>query len=269
MIYMQILRSFYFRSESRFVRFWICAIFWVVLTGCVNSTSGVSSTNRPESDKALVHAKLAQGYLSQKQYAVAKEELDEALRIDYSHSESNYIMALLMLELQQYEVSEEHFIRSVNTDSNNSAAAHDFGTYLCRTGRERDAVRYFDIAAGNPLFELAHLSYMRAGECLARINDPSAEAYLQRALGINSRLGPALYQLALIKYNSAEHLSARAYIQRYLAINNPQPASLLLAYKIESSLNAIDFADEYRKQLLEQFPGSQQAREARLQSGGR
>jgi len=268
MTYMRILKFSWPVGEKVFLRCVFSLITLLSLTACVSTAPSVSSANRPESDNAMAHAKLAQGYLSQKQYAVAKEELDEALRINPNHSQSNYVMALLMLELQQYEVSEGHFARAIDADPDNSAAAHDFGTYLCQTGRERDAVKYFDIATSNPLFDQAVLSYMRAGECLARIKDPTAETYLQRALGINSQLGPALYQLALIKYEAAEYLSARAYIQRFLAINNPQPASLLLAYKIESSLNATDFANEYRSQLLEQFPGSQQAREARLQSGG-
>ncbi|MBX2846691.1 MAG: type IV pilus biogenesis/stability protein PilW [Acidiferrobacterales bacterium] len=237
------------------------------MSGCVTTNTnqgGVSQ--RPANDNAMVHAKLAQGYLQQKQYAVAKESLEKALDIDPNHSESNYIMALLMLELRQYDQTEEYFERAIKSDNNNSEAAHDFGTYLCQTGREREAVDYFEIAAANPLFGQSHLSYMRAGECLDRIQDNSAETYLQRALAIDSRLGPALYRLASIKFEKQEYLSARAYIQRYMAINKPQPESLLLAYKIESGLNATDFANEYRQQLLEDFSGSAQARELRQQA---
>lgn len=267
---MTMQKLFYLDSDTgsrQLVRLVIGLLILSVLSACVTSTpTGSVTANRPVTDKAMVHAKLAQGYLKQKQYAVAKEELDEALKINKDHSESNYVMALLMLELQQYEETEEHFVRAVKSDNRNSAAAHDFGTYLCQIGREREAVEYFDIAAGNPLFDQPHLSYMRAGECLTRIKDPEAENYLQRALAINSNLGPALYRLAQLKHDKQEYLSARAYIQRYMAINKPQPEPLLLAYKIESKLNATDFAGEYRQQLLEGFPGSEQAREVRLQS---
>lgn len=264
---MQRLLPVEFESDSVSVlRFVVSLLLLCSLAACVTSTPSGTITNRPVTDKAMVHAKLAQGYLKQKQYAVAKDELDEALDINPNHSESNYIMALLMLELQQYEETEAHFERAVKTDNQNSAAAHDFGSYLCQTGREREAVTYFDIAASNPLFGQPHLSYMRAGECLARIGDSGAENYLQRALAINPNLGPALYRLALLKHDNQEYLSARAYIQRFMAINKPQPASLMLAYKIESKLNATDYADQYRQQLMENFPGSEQAREVRRQS---
>ena len=110
---------------------------------------------------------------------------------------------------------------------------------------------------------------MRAGECLASIQDPHAENYLKHALSINPNLQPALYRLALLKFDAQSYLSARAYIERYMAITKPQPAALFLAYKIESKLKATDVADEYRMQILEDFPGSQQASELRSQQKNR
>ena len=261
---MTVMLTIYNKIANQVFTNLIVVLIGIMLSACVTDSSlNTSSNDRPVSDRAMIHAKLAQGYLKQKQYAVAKQELDMALDIDPNHSESNYVMALLMLELQQYDKTEESFIRAVKSDNTNSEAAHDFGTYLCQTGRERESVKYFDIAASNPLFLQSHLSYMRAGECLSRINDADAEAYLQRALTVNSQLGPALYRLAVLKHDAQEYLSARAYVQRYMAINKPQPEALLLAYKIESNLNATDFANEYRKQLLEDFPGSKEARELR------
>jgi len=214
-------------------------------------------------DNALIHAKLAQEYMRQKQYATAKSELEEALRINRNHSHSNYVMALLMMQLNQYSDAEYYFERSVESDRENSSAAHDFGVFLCQTGKERKSIRYFEIAVSNPLFDSAELSYMRAGECLSKIEDPQAEQYLKKALSINPRLRPALLRLAIVNQQSEKFLSARAYIERYFAITEPQPESLLLAYQIESSLNAADVASAYRKQLLNNFPSSEQARSLR------
>ncbi|NND00377.1 MAG: hypothetical protein HKN85_09370, partial [Gammaproteobacteria bacterium] len=204
----------------------------LLTTACVGSGHRSSSTNsqvRKSADNALVHAQLARGYLQQKQYAVAKAELEEALRIDSNHSDSNYVMALLMMELEQYETAEKHFYRAVRADQENAAAAHDFGMFLCQFGKERESVKYFEIAAGNPLFENAELSHMRAGECLAQINDPAAEQYLKRALAANPNLRPALFRMAKLKHDERSYFLARAYIERYFAITNPQPAALLLA----------------------------------------
>lgn len=217
----------------------------------------------PKADKATIFSQLARGYLQQKQYAIAKGELEKAFKIEPNHSEANYVMALLMLELEQYDAVEKHFIRAIKSDNENSAAAHDFGMFLCQTGKERRSVDYFEIAISNPLFSRTELSYMRAGECLAKIGDPVAEKYLKDALDRNPKLRPALYRLALIKHEQQSYLSARAYIERYFAVTKPQPASLLLAYHIESKLKAYDVAVKYRKTLLEEFPGSKEANSLR------
>jgi type IV pilus assembly protein PilF len=243
-----------------------------LLSACAsNGTSGqykAKSALVEQADKALIHAQLARGYLQQKQYAVAKEELDEALRINPQHSQSNYIMALLMVELEQYETADKHFAVAVKSDPENSSAAHDYGMFLCQIGKERESVDFFELAADNPFFERSELSYMRAGECLARIDDRSAEQYLRRALDVNPELRPALYRLAVINFESRNYFPARAYIERYMAITKPQPAALLLAYKIESGLSAAEVAEQYRQRLLEEFPGSEQASSLRREQRG-
>ena len=213
--------------------------------------------------KAMVHTQLARGYMEQNQYATAKQQLEKALALSPSHSDSNYVMALLMMKLEQYSSAESHFERAVASDRDNSSAAHDFGTFLCQINKEIKAVKYFDIAASNPLFEQAKLSYARAGECIAKSDPKRSEDYLRKALSLDNRLRPALYSLAQLKFKQGNHLSARAYVERYLAITVPQPESLMLAYKIESNLKASKQAEQYRSQLLKTFPGSKQAREVR------
>ena len=240
-----------------------------LLSACATTSSTpsqprtVTNAQAKKDANSLVHTNLAQEYMRQNQMSTAKSELEEALRFNPNHSYSNYVMALLMMQLKQYPEAEKYFTRSIESDMENSSAAHDFGVFLCQTGKESKSIKYFEIAVSNPLFDRAELSYMRAGECLSKINDPKAEQYLKKALSINSRLRPALLRLAVIKQQTRSHLSARAYIERYFAITEPQPESLLLAYQIESSLNAHDVAKTYRKQLLTNFPSSEQARSLR------
>jgi len=250
------------------LRIFFFAVLFIGLNGCVTTKTGnhFKGGTAPNSDRADIHAQLARGYMEKKQYSIAKTELEKGLKVDPNHSDSNYVMALLMLELEQFKETEEFFTRAVRSNANNSAAAHDFGVYLCQTGQEGRSVAYFDIAVSNPFFESPQLSYMRAGECLSRIKDPRAEGYLKKALSVNPKLSPALFRLAKLKYETKSYLSARAYIERFYAITKPQPAALLLGYKIELKLRADDVAAKYRLQLLETFPGSLEARSLRTQS---
>ncbi|MFT5573280.1 MAG: type IV pilus assembly protein PilF [Cryomorphaceae bacterium] len=245
----------------------LALIALMFITACASSGNSRDRSNTQlVSDNAMIHAQLAKGYLQQKQYAVAKEELEIALRMDPNHSDANYILGLLMMELEQYEDAEKYLRKAVRSDKSNSPAAHDLGTFLCQRGDLDAAVDYFEIAVANPFFDNAELSYMRAGECLARAGNDKAEVYLKKAIVLNPRMRPALYRMAVLKHNARSYLSARAYIERYFAITKPQPASLLLAYKIESKLKANDVAARYRLELLEQFPGSSEASGLRKQS---
>ncbi len=253
------------------VKFVLVLTLLMALAACSRTSTGPDSNRQPSiasaspDKKAVVHMQLARGYMEEKQYATAKIQLERALEISPAHSDSNYVMALLMLKLEQYSSAESHFERAVASDNENSSAAHDFGTFLCQINKPRKAVKYFDIAASNPLFDQAKLSYARAGQCIVRQDSERAEAYLRKALTLDSRLRPALYSLAQLKFNDGNHLSARAYIERYLAITTPKAESLMLAYKIESNLNSPEQANQYRTKLLTSFPGSKQAKELRTE----
>jgi len=241
-----------------------------VLSGCVTTSTGPKIDpieKKPDADRAMLHTQLARGYMDQKQYGTAREELEKALRLQPNHSDSNYVMGLLMIQLNNNNDAEYYLERAVASNKENSSAAHDFGMFLCQVGKEARSVKYFEIAASNPLFNRSELSYMRAGECLAQISDPRAESFLKKSLEFNPRLRPALYRLALLKQEKDQNLSARAYIERYLAITKPQPQALLLAYEIESSLNANDVAEKYRKRILQNFPGSDEAEKVRDKRG--
>ena len=249
--------------------FFILAAVALGLSACTTTEQVTGAPKVPKkakvanSDKAMIHTKLARGYMQQNQYATAKGELEKALSFDSRHSPANYVMALLMIKLEQFDNAEKYFARSVSANRENSSAAHDFGVFLCQIGKPEKAVPNFEIAVSNPLFKQAELSYMRAGECLAEKDPVRAEQFLTKALSLNPRLGPALLRLATLKYNANNYLSARAYVERYFAITEPQPDSLLLAYKIESSLNAKSVANGYRTKLLNSFPGSKEARSIR------
>ncbi len=254
-----------YKIYTFFVYFFIvCALAACASSGGTSSKPKTASEARAKADKqALIHTKLARGYMQQGQLSTAKDSLNTALRISPNHSDSNYVMALLMAQLKQYPEAERHFSRAVSSNRDNSAAAHDFGTFLCQIGKGLKAKKYFDMAVANPLFRRSELSYMRAGECLANIGSAEAEEYLKKALAINPRLAPALFRLARMKYDARNYMSSRAYIERLFAVTEPQPESLLLAYEIESTLNAPDVAADYRAKLLKGFPASEQARSIR------
>ncbi len=230
------------------------------LSACA-SNQQIGKTADP-AKRADVRTQLAVSYMQRNQLEVAREELEHALEIDPDHSAANHAMAALQERLGNNEDAERHFRVAVRSDAENSQAAHDFGTFLCRRGRVQEALAQYESALSNPLYQQPDMSNLRAGECLITYgNAQAAEPYFRKALRINPRLSLGLYHMADINFRRRNYLSARGYIERYFAIAPKTPQSLLLAYKIEHQLKAPEVAEEYASLLRGKFARSKAAQE--------
>lgn len=248
------------------MRILACVLGALLLAGCATvgprSTEGASDADT----RAAVHTELALGYLQRDQKKTALDELEHALDIAPSHSQANYVMAMLQTQLGHPEKADRHYRRALESDPQNSVAAHDYGIFLCKEGKVEEAMKYFESALDNPLYRRKTLTNLRAGECLInmRTDRRGAERYFRAALKANPRLGPALYYMADISYAREEYLAARGYIERYFAAGPDTPASLLLAVKIESKLSAKDVAKEYATRLKKKFASSDEAKQLKI-----
>ena len=134
--------------------------------------------------------------------------------------------------------------------------------YLCKLGKYDQAQKRFDVAKADGFYTSQDLVYLNSGTCLLLAKAPgdAAEADFRRAVELNPKNGQALYQLASVLYEKDDFFKARAFIQRYDALNQPSPDALLLARNIETKLGNADAARDYAQRLREQFPDSTQTR---------
>lgn len=244
------------------------ACLWcsLALAGCAAVPVEIPGQRADADARAAVHTQLALGYLQRDQKQTALDEVQRALEISPEHSQANYVMAMLQTQLNHAENADLHYRRALESNPQNSIAAHDYAIFLCGRGRVEEAMGYFESALNNPLYEGRTLTNLRAGECLIKMRTDrrGAEPYFRAALKANPRLGPALYYLADIAYARQEYLDARAYIERYFAVERDTPASLLLAVKIESRLSAEDVAREYAARLRKNFGSSDEAKKLKI-----
>ena len=135
-----------------------------------------------------------------------------------------------------------------------------YGTYLSKLGRVDAAMGQFTKAYEDPFYKPAYLSYANAGTCLLQAgNYKSAEKMLRKALKFQPELSGALISMAELSIKTKKFMSARAYIQRYHAINKPSAESLWVQVQAERSLGAKKHYYKYARQLLDEFPDSKQA----------
>lgn len=249
------------------MRVLICLLVLVLATGC--TTTVEKSTPDPKADapsRAAVHTQLALGYLQRNQKKTALDEIEKALQIEPGYSPANYVMAMLQTELNHREKAGEYYRKALESDPQNSVAAHDYGIFLCKEGKVDEALKYFKSALNNPLYDRKTLTNLRAGECLMnmRTNRRDAEPYFRAALKADPTLAPALYYMADIAYARKDYLQARAYIERYFSRGPDTAATLLLAVKIESHLNSKDAARQYAARLREKFASSDEVKQLKI-----
>jgi len=148
----------------------------------------------------------------------------------------------------------------VELDPMDSYARNAYAVFLCRKGEVDTALKHFDAAVDNPLYPQPEVALANAGQCARSKDSVLAERYLRTALRRNAQFAPALFQMARISFENSNALSARGYLQRYLAVAKHTPQTLWLGIQVERELGDRDAVASYSLLLQGQFPDSEEAR---------
>jgi type IV pilus assembly protein PilF len=94
-------------------------------------------------------------------------------------------------------MAEDNFRHALQLNPKDPEVNNNFGWFLCRTRREREALAYFDRAAADRLYSTPAMALQNAGICLMQIGDNErAEKYLMRAFEADASSPVAKFQLA-------------------------------------------------------------------------
>jgi type IV pilus assembly protein PilF len=236
-----------------------------LLAGCAAQQSEVPSmdtgTNLGEvgdpRNRAKVHTELASLYYSRGNMGVALEELRMATEADASYAPAYGMFGLVYMELREKALAEQSFERALRISPGDPDINHNYGWYLCQTGREPASIKFFLQAIRNPLYQTPWRSYSAAGQCTLRSNNlKDAEAFFQRALAMEPDDAPSLLQMGLIRYRQGQMDDARKLVSRYNKLIDPTAESLWLALRIERKMGERLSEASYANQLRRRFPGS-------------
>ncbi len=206
-----------------------------------------------------VYVKLAIAYMREGHLDVALKKAKQALSVEPRNAEGHNVVALLYERLGERDLAEKHFLQSLKIESKNSYVLNAYASFLCQQQRYKEADTYFLRALENPLYRTPEVALTNAGICAVRNNAlEQAEGYLRRALNYNAKFPLALIQMAQISFQTGEHLSSRAYLQRYLEQARPTPASLWLGIQNERILGDQNAVSSYSLMLKNNFPDSRE-----------
>jgi type IV pilus assembly protein PilF len=208
-------------------------------------------------NRARIHTELASLYFGQKNMGVALEELRIATGADPTYAPAHSMFGLVYMELKENQLAQQSFERALRLAPNDSDINHNYGWFLCHTGREPEATRYFMHAVRNPLYATPWRSYAAAGMCTMRKNNlKEAEDYFQRALKLDPDEPSSLLQLGAIRYRQGSLDEARKLVARHNRLVTPSAESLWLALRIERKLGERVAEGSFANQLRRRFPAS-------------
>lgn len=232
-----------------------------LLAGCVSTTSGPPEPEPDKESAAEYNYQLGVRYYRNGNYGLARDRLLLSLDFDPRRSVTWTTLALTYEALENLRLAEDAYERALKVSTRNFDTQNAYAVYLCRQRKFDAAARYFDRAASAEQNDNAEITLTNAGVCMVQKPDyAKAEAFFRQALEARANHPEALLQLTLLKFQMADHMSARAFLQRYLSRAVPTPAVLFLGVQIEDKLGDDRAKKEFEDRLIREFPTSAEAR---------
>lgn len=230
------------------------------ISACVSSTTGTMRTELDEAAAAEQYYLLGVQYMRNGNYRLARDRLQRAILFAPKMAVAHSTLALAFVQLDNQRLAAEHYEKAIRYAPGNFDVQNAYAVFLCQQQQFDRAIVYFDKAIAVYENDDAQVMLTNAGVCMVKKPDYElAEKYFRDALQRKSSYGEALIQLASLKHKTGNDLHARAFLQRYLAVNSVSASALFLGIEVEKSLGDKRASTDYGNQLLRDFPNSAEA----------
>lgn len=213
-------------------------------------------------EKANLNMQMGTRYLELGMLDDAKEKLETALDLDSGNGDIHNAMAIFYERIRDYPSAERYYESAGAKKPDSFDIKNNYGRFLCEKGDYPKGMAVLQEALNAPMNNRQWHALTSLGLCYVKQNDlQHGEEYFRQALQQQADYPPALLEMQKISYRNRQYMSARAFLERYLAVGKHTPESLWLAFQTERSLGNRTMADEYQQLLLNTFPASKEAQE--------
>jgi type IV pilus assembly protein PilF len=210
--------------------------------------------------RADIRLQLATTYYQQRQYAVAIDEARQALSLNPKSTAAYGLLGLIYMELDDRPQAEASFQRALRMEPDNPEINNNYGWFLCRTGREKSALDYFQRAADNKLYATPALPLRNAGVCMMQLREyKEAEGYLRRSFERDASSAVVKFQLARLYLATRQLERANFYFSLLEKDLEPTAETLWLGLRIARAQGDVMAERNYAEQLRRRFPNSNEA----------
>jgi type IV pilus assembly protein PilF len=258
------------------------ALAAALLAGCASKENAPSQTQpeqpaaaegatiigevRDPRTRAKAHTELAAAYYELGNMGVALEEARIALQADPNFAPAYNVQGLVQMDLKETSAAEASFQRGLRIAPQDPDLNHNYGWFLCQSGREEQSIQWFLNAIRNPLYSTPTKSYAAAGRCLVKRNPTEAANYFERALRLDPNNVQAMLPYADLLYRQGRLQEAKNVLVRFnRLVPEPTAESLWLGVRIERRLGDRVAETNLANQLRRRYAGSPEFRQ--LQRG--
>lgn len=235
----------------------------LTLAGC-SSTGGDKPRQEPSEpdlkEASELNVELGIGYIKRKQYQPAKDKLEKAIEQNPENVRAYKTLAYLYANLGLEDKAKSMYETALELKPGDPDILNSYGAFLCSVDELDEAQEKFRESYSNPFYDSIYLAESNAGSCLIKQGKfEEAEKLLRKSLRINPKLAGSLLSMADVGVKTGKYLMARAYIQRFHAVRQPTAESLWIQIQAEKALGAKDMYMKYARQLIRDFPDSDEA----------
>ncbi|MFT3896171.1 MAG: type IV pilus biogenesis/stability protein PilW [Thermomonas sp.] len=186
--------------------------------------------------------------------ASAEAQARAALKADPKSADAYTVLAVIAGQRGQRDLAGSNYAKAVQLAPRDGDTLNNYGAWLCANGRAAESLAQFSAALQDPAYATPAAALGNAGACALRAGQSgAAEENLRRALQFDPNNVAALGAMAQLRFNQAQYLDARAFMQRRLVAAPADRDALMLAAQIEDRMGDAAAAARYR-QLI---PGTQ------------
>lgn len=198
------------------------------ITACSDSgnTSNSTASNTGINNALLAsnaNVRLGIAYLQRDEASEAKQKLLTSINEDRKNPAAWYSLGYYYEATGNRKQAEKDYLYAIKLAPSSGIPKNNYGTFLCRQGRYKEAIKQFMAAVDSPgYFDSAH-AYENAGICSMLIpNEKQAKQYFTRALFNNPKLPTSLLELAKIDYQQGQLVRAKRLYNRLLSLGGTE-----------------------------------------------
>lgn len=232
----------------------LCAM----VAGCITTTESVFTEEASPSKALDKRLELARHYIGEGNWEAAKRNLQIATQIDANNPEVYEAFALVYQSTGEYELAEENFKKAISLNSKFSRCRNNYAAFLYSQGRYEEAEDQLNYVVKDTLYSGRPNAFVNLGLCRLKLFDTQgAEEAFVRALAMDKTNQVALLEVARIRFEAQDYVTAKKYYDVYIrAARQQSAAGLLLGIQLAKVDGDHDAEASYAMALRNLYPKS-------------